>query len=78
MIERFLFDRVDAEARSFAVTREVDAAVARAAHEAKAALAVLQLAEPRAEVALHPTTVFDRMEVRAPDHARFDLRSTHA
>ena len=52
MIERFLLDRVDAKARRATVGGEHHLAAVVAAHEAGAALTVVQLAVTRAEVAL--------------------------
>ena len=55
--ERLLLDRVDAEARGAAIGGEDDAIVAAGAHEAQAALALVQLAQARADVALHAAVV---------------------
>ena len=50
--ERLLLDRVDAEARGAAVGGEDDPVALPGAHEAQAALALVQLAQARADVAL--------------------------
>ena len=71
MGERLLLDRVDAEARGAAIGGEDDAIVAPGAHEAQAALALVQLAQARADVALHAAVV-EPMPVAA-GRARDDL-----
>jgi hypothetical protein len=53
VVERLLLDRVDAETRGSAVGGEHHAALLHLAHEAKAALPLVQLAITRAQVALH-------------------------
>src|SRR5207302_9672027 len=53
VVERLLLDRVDAEARRAAVGGEHHAAAFHLADETEAALALVQLAVARAEVALH-------------------------
>ena len=55
--ERLLLDRVDAEARGAAVGGEDDAVALPGAHEAQAALALVQLAQAGADVALHAPVV---------------------
>ena len=57
MIERLLLDRVDAEARRAAVGGEHDLVGGASAHEAQAALAVVELAIARADVALDAPVV---------------------
>ena len=57
MGERLLLDRVDAEARGAAIGGEDNAIVAPGAHETQAALALVQLAQAGADVALHPPVV---------------------
>ena len=52
MVERLLLDRVDAEAGRAAVGREHDRVAFALAHEARAALALVQPAVARAQVAL--------------------------
>ena len=54
MVERFLFNRVDAEARAFAVSREDHLPADILADEAKTAVALFKLAGARAEIALNP------------------------
>src|SRR5262249_2117259 len=53
MIQRLLFDRVDAEATRTAVRREHDPVVFSGPDETHTALALAQLARARAYVALH-------------------------
>ena len=53
VVQRFLLDRIDAESRGAAVGGEHDPVVLPAAHEAQAALALVELAEARADVALN-------------------------
>jgi hypothetical protein len=53
MIERFLFDRVDAKARRAAIGREHDLGALPGAHEAETALPFLRFAITGAEVALN-------------------------
>ena len=53
VVERLLLDRVDAEAGGAAVGGQLHGAIDHLAHEAGAALAFVQLAVARAEVALH-------------------------
>src|SRR5207245_9135207 len=72
MVEGFLFDRVDAEARGAAVGGEHHAAAFHLAHEAKAALALVQLAVARAEIALHAP-----VGERVPPAARVVRHSVH-
>src|ERR1700730_4170442 len=62
MIERLLLDGIDAEAAGPPVGGEHDPAVLASAHEAETALALLQLAEARAEIALD-AAVFERVPV---------------
>jgi hypothetical protein len=64
MIERFLFDRVDAKSRRAAIGREHHLIALPRTHEAKAALAFVQLATPRAEIALD-APVRQRMPIAA-------------
>jgi hypothetical protein len=52
MIERFFLDRIDAKARRTAVGGEHDLVVLPGAHKAQAALAFVQLAIARTDVAL--------------------------
>ena len=52
MVERLLLDRVDAEAGRAAVGGQHDLVVLAGAHEAQTALALVQLALARAQVAL--------------------------
>src|SRR4051794_10425551 len=52
VVERLLLDGVDAEAGRAPVARQDDAAIARLPHKTKAALALMQLTEARAKVAL--------------------------
>jgi hypothetical protein len=51
VVQRLLFDRVDAESRAAAVCAEHHLAVTVFAHEAKTAIAGLQIAGSRAQVA---------------------------
>src|SRR5439155_27308681 len=53
VVERLFLDRIDAESRGAAVGGEHHAAAFHLAHEAQAALAFVQLAVARAQVALH-------------------------
>ena len=57
MVERLLLDRVDAEARRAAVGRQHHRVAFALAHEARAALALVQAAVARAQVALDATVV---------------------
>ena len=57
MVERLLLDRVDAEARGAPVGREHHRVALARAHEAGAALALVQAAFARAEVALDAAVV---------------------
>ena len=52
MVQRLLLDRVDAEARGAAIGGEQDFVALARAHEAEAALAVMELAVSGTEVAL--------------------------
>src|SRR5262249_40192344 len=64
VIERLLLDRIDAKAGGAAVGGEEDLVVLARAHEAKAALAFMQLAIARAQVALD-AAVLQSMPVAA-------------
>jgi len=83
MVQRLLLDRVDAEAARTTVRGQDHAVALAAAYEAQAALAVLQLAVARANVALQPPAR-KRMPVAAGDAVDnvgkrlFRLTSTHA
>ena len=57
VVEWFLLDRVDAETRRTAVGGEDHAVALARAHETRAALALVQLAVARAQVALHAPIV---------------------
>jgi hypothetical protein len=57
VVERLLLDRVDAEARTAAVGGQQQFAALHGAHEAGGALALVQLAVARAEVALDAAVV---------------------
>ena len=57
MIERFLLDRIDAKTRRAAVCRQYHPVADALAHEARAALAFMQAAVARAQVALHAPVV---------------------
>src|SRR5437016_7507707 len=57
MIERLLFDRIDAEARRASVGREHHRVAFALAHEARAALALVQAAVARTQVALDAAVV---------------------
>jgi hypothetical protein len=57
MVERFLLHRVDAEAAGPPIAGEHDLVVDAGADETQAALALAQLARPRAHVALNATVV---------------------
>ncbi len=57
MVQRLLFDRVDAETAGAAVGRQHDRVVVPHAHEAQAALPFAQPAGARADVALHAPVV---------------------
>ena len=57
VVERLLLDRVDAEPARAPVGGEHDPVALAGAHEAQAALAVAQLAGPRADVALDAPVV---------------------
>jgi hypothetical protein len=57
VVQRLLLDRVDAEARGAAVGREHHRVAVARAHEARAALALVQAALARAEVALDAAVV---------------------
>lgn len=52
MIERFLFDRIDAEAAGAPVRGQDDLIALADAHKAECALSVVQFAQARAQVAL--------------------------
>ena len=64
MVERFFLDRVDAEAGGAAVGGQDHLAAYILAHEAQAALALVQLAVARAQVALDAAVV-ERVPVAA-------------
>jgi hypothetical protein len=53
VIERFLFDRIDAEAAGSAISGQNDLVFAASAHEAEAALALVELAVTRTKIALN-------------------------
>ena len=57
VVERFLLDRIDAEAGRAPVGGEHHLPALAHAHEAQAALALVQAAVARAQVALHPAVV---------------------
>src|ERR1700680_4350250 len=57
MVEWLLFDRVNTETARAAVAGERDLVVLAGPHEADAALAVVELAPPGAQVALDPALV---------------------
>src|SRR5438045_8799659 len=54
MIERLLFDRIDAKSRGTSVGRKHHLVVLAHAHETRAALALVQPAIARTQVALQP------------------------
>ena len=62
MIEWFLLDRIDAEAAGSAIGRENHLVARPPAHETKSTLSFMQLAESRAEIALH-TAVLQPMPI---------------
>ena len=64
VVERLLLDGVDAEAAGAAVGGQHHPVAAARPDEAQPALALVQLAQPRADVALHPPVV-ERMPVAA-------------
>src|SRR5262249_48405513 len=78
MVERLLLDRVDAEARGASIGGEHDLVVVAGAHVAESALAVMETAIARAEIALD-AAVLELVPVAARDagkeliHARTDL-----
>ena len=74
MIQRFLLDRIDAEAAGAAVGVELDLAAFDAAHEAQAALTFVHLAGARTDVALDATVV-ERVPVRVGCVAAMSLSS---
>src|SRR5262249_5655661 len=74
VIERLLLDRIDAKAGGAAIRGEQDLVVLARAHEAEAALAFVQLAIARAQVALE-AAVLQSMPVAAR-HA-LDARVIH-
>src|SRR5690606_34329717 len=57
MMQWLLLDRIETESRGAAVAREEHAAALVLAHEAKAALALVQTAVPRAQIARHPAVL---------------------
>src|SRR5574338_272214 len=57
MVERLLFDRVDAKAARPAVARQHETVALARAHEAETALTLMQLAEARTDVALDAPVV---------------------
>jgi hypothetical protein len=57
VVQRLLLDRIDAKAARPAVRRQDDLPVLALPDEAETALALVQAAKPRAEVALHPAVV---------------------
>jgi hypothetical protein len=57
VVERLLFDRVDAETAGAPVGRQHQFLAAVRADEAQPALPVVQLAEPRAKVTLQPAVI---------------------
>ena len=68
VVERFLFDRVDAEPARTSIRGEDDLVASPGPHEAQTALAIEQPTGPRAEVALQ-LAVFESMPV-APGNLR--------
>ena len=62
MIQRFLLDRIDAEAARAAVGVEPDLAALHASHEAQTALTLMHLAGARTHVALDAAVV-ERVEI---------------
>jgi hypothetical protein len=72
VVERLLFDRVDAEPARTPVRGEDDLVASPRPHETQAALAIEQAAGPRTEVALQ-LTVFESMPV-ASGHLRVGFR----
>jgi hypothetical protein len=72
VVERFLFDRVDAESTRTSVGGENDFVAAPRAHETQSALAVEQATGSRAEVALQ-LTVCQPVPI-APGHHRTGFR----
>ncbi len=57
VVQRLLLDRIDAEPRRATVARQDDRVAAARAHETQAALALVQPALARAEIALDPAVV---------------------
>src|SRR5690606_3478988 len=55
MIERLLFDRIDAEPARTSVRVELDLSAFDAAHEAQSALSLVHLARSRTDIALNAT-----------------------
>jgi len=55
VIERFFFDRIDGETARASIRRQHHPIAAALAHEAEAALAFVQAAITRAEIALDAT-----------------------
>ena len=57
MIERFLLDRIDAEARALSVCGEHHFSIAILTHETETAIARLEATRAWAEIAYHPPVV---------------------
>src|SRR5438132_14396228 len=77
MIERLLFDGIDAKAAGPAVAEELDAAGFRPAYETQPSLPIVQLAGPGADVALHASVV-EQVPVARVDDRPFGRPQRHA
>ena len=64
MIQRFFFNRVNAEAAGATVSGQDDFIALARPHKAEALLAIAQFAEARTDIALDPA-VFQRMPIAA-------------
>ncbi len=78
MIEGLLFNRIDAKARGSAVSREHNLVILPCPHETQAALALMELAIARADVALDATVlkgvpVTSRLACNRLIHVHVDL-----
>ena len=67
MIERFLFDGINAITTGAAISRQHNLVVMIAAHETQSALTLMQLAIARADITLHAPVV-ELVPVTGRDH----------
>ena len=78
MIQGFFFDRINAETRGTAIGRQHHPVADALAHEARAALALVETAVARAEVALDAAVLEAmppaRVQTTSRDHVNFMTR----